>query len=83
VRLFGVTASNLVEATDEQLTLDAVLDVGTPEGRARDDASRAVDAIRARFGEGAVGPAALVDADGLRLKRQGDTQWGPRGRGDR
>ena len=83
VRLFGVTASNLVEATDEQLTLDAVLDVGTPEGQARDDASRAVDAIRARFGDSAVGPAALVEGDALRLKRQGDTQWGPRGRGDR
>ena len=83
VRLFGVTASNLVEATDEQLTLDAGLEADTVDGRARDDASRAVDAIRERFGDGAVGPAALVDPDGLRLKRQGDTQWGPRGRGDR
>jgi DNA polymerase-4 len=85
VRLFGVSLSNLVEASDEQLTLDAVLDAasGEVDGQARDDASRAVDAIRARFGEGAVGPAALAEADGLHLKRQGDTQWGPRGRGDR
>jgi DNA polymerase-4 len=89
VRLFGVSVSNLVEAQDEQLTLDAFLDgagVGSPSGpdpRAQDDASRAVDAIRARFGDAAVGPAALAEPDGLHLKRQGDTQWGPRGRGDR
>ena len=37
----------------------------------------AVDAIRRRFGAGAVGPAALLGAAGLRVKRQGDTQWGP------
>ncbi|HUP86094.1 MAG TPA: DNA polymerase IV [Acidimicrobiales bacterium] len=77
VRLFGVSLSNLVEASDEQLTLDSVLD-GAPEPRAQVDASRAVDAIRARFGENAVGPAVLADGDGLHLKRQGDTQWGPR-----
>jgi DNA polymerase-4 len=84
VRLFGVSLSNLVESQDEQLTLDAILDGDGPPGRqAQDDASRAVDAIRARFGEAAVGPAALAEPDGLHLKRQGDTQWGPRGRGDR
>ena len=83
VRLFGVSVSNLVEASDEQLTLDAILEGAAADQRGRDDASRAVDAIRARFGEAAVGPAVLADVDGLRLKRQGDTQWGPRGRGDR
>ena len=83
VRLFGVSLSNLAEAADEQLTLDAVLEGAAGDQRARDDASRAVDAIRERFGESAVGPATLAEADGLRLKRQGDTQWGPRGRGDR
>ena len=81
VRLFGVSLSNLVEASDEQLTLDAVLEGPAADQRGRDDASRAVDAIRERFGDAAVGPAVLADADGLRLKRQGDTQWGPRGRG--
>ena len=83
VRLFGVSLSNLIEASDEQLTLDAVLEGAAADQRGRDDASRAVDAIRERFGEAAVGPAALADAEGLRLKRLGDTQWGPRGRGDR
>ena len=83
VRLFGVSLSNLLEAADEQLTLDAVLEGAAGDQRARDDASRAVDAIRERFGESAVGPATLAEPDGLRLKRQGDTQWGPRGRGDR
>lgn len=81
VRLFGVSLSNLVEAQDEQLTLDAAV----ADHTAWEEASRAVEAIRARFGDGAVGPAALVEGvgAGLRLKRQGDTQWGPRGRGDR
>lgn len=77
VRLFGVSLSNLVEATDEQLTLDAAV----ADHTGWDDAARAVDAVRARFGDAAVGPATLVEADGagLRLKREGDTQWGPRG----
>jgi DNA polymerase IV len=41
------------------------------------DATRAIDLIRARFGQDAVGPAVLLGGQGLRLKRQGDTQWGP------
>jgi DNA polymerase-4 len=81
VRLFGVSASNLVDATDEQLTFDALAEKDA--GGRTEQAARAVDAIRDRFGDEAVGPAALVDADGMHLKRLGDTQWGPRGRGDR
>jgi DNA polymerase-4 len=41
------------------------------------DATRAIDRVRARFGAEAVGPAVLLDGDGLRVKRPGDTQWGP------
>jgi DNA polymerase-4 len=37
----------------------------------------AVDAIRARYGGSSVGPASLVGADGLRVRSQGDAQWGP------
>jgi DNA polymerase-4 len=40
-------------------------------------ASEAVDAVRARFGDTAVGPAVLLSGGGLRLKRRGDGQWGP------
>ncbi len=36
-----------------------------------------VDAIRAKFGTVAVGPASLVKNGALRSKRPGDTQWGP------
>jgi len=41
-------------------------------------ASEALDAVRSRFGTGAVGPAALAGPDGVDVKREGDTQWGPR-----
>jgi DNA polymerase-4 len=71
VRLFGVSVSNLVDDASRQLTL-ADVDAGGWGG-----VTAAVDEIRGRFGDGAVGPATLVDASGLRVKREGDTQWGP------
>ena len=37
----------------------------------------AIDAIRARYGGEAVGPASLVTPDGLRVRKRGDAQWGP------
>jgi DNA polymerase IV len=37
----------------------------------------AVSAIRARYGNASVGPAALVGREGLAVKERGDTQWGP------
>ena len=36
-----------------------------------------IDAIRSRFGSDAVGSAALASGGRLRIKRPGDTQWGP------
>jgi len=39
----------------------------------------AVTAIRARYGNASVGPAALVGRHGLGVKERGDTQWGPSG----
>ena len=77
VRLLGVSASGLRPAEAEQLTLDDVADANAGTAGGWDDAARAVDEIRARFGAGAVGPAALAGAAGLRVKRPGDTQWGP------
>ncbi len=64
VRLLGVVASNLSAAGARQLSLE--------DGWGA--ASEAVDRVRARFGEAAVGPAALV---GRGLKRTGSAQWGP------
>jgi DNA polymerase-4 len=43
----------------------------------------AVDAIRARYGGASVGPASLVGADGLRVRRRGEAQWGPTAPGGR
>ena len=71
VRLLGIHVSQLVEQSARQLSLD---DVETPSW---DEATGAIDAIRARFGADAIGPATLAGPDGVRVKRQGDQQWGP------
>jgi DNA polymerase IV len=71
VRLLGVSASGLVPGTARQLSFEDADAAPWPE------ASGAVDAIRARFGDGAIGPAAAVGRHGLRVKRTGDGQWGP------
>ena len=87
IRLLGVGVSNLTPAGTEpleQMRLD--LDPASPPERgsaqSRQRASGAVDAVRARFGDSAVGPATLLGPAGLRLKRSGDTQWGPSGEAD-
>ncbi len=56
-------------------------------GDAEDDAAHdaaqaaaldtAIAHVRERFGEGALAPAVLATSAGLRVKRRGDTQWGP------
>jgi DNA polymerase-4 len=71
VRLLGVSVSGLVAGGAHQLSFD---EAGEP---AWHEASGAVDAIRQRFGDGAIGPAAAVGRHGLRVKRRGDGQWGP------
>lgn len=96
VRLFGMSASNLTgpgERAGEQMELalgDAESDGRSRTGPGDADralawaaASNALSAVRLRYGDNAIGPAALLDGDGLRLKRQGDTQWGPSGGDDR
>jgi DNA polymerase IV len=78
VRLLGVGVSGLLEGAAHQLSFDDV--DGGPRGDGGGswhEASGAVDAIRERFGEAAIGPAAAVGPRGLRVKRRGDGQWGP------
>jgi DNA polymerase-4 len=71
VRLLGVSGSNLAEPGGRQLTFDDA----KPEEWER--AAAAIDSIRDRFGDSAVGPAALLAGGRIRAKRRGDQQWGP------
>jgi DNA polymerase-4 len=71
VRLLGVHVSQLVEGAARQLSLDDV------EAPSWDDATGAIDAIRARYGPGSIVPASLAGPDGIRVKKRGDQQWGP------
>jgi DNA polymerase-4 len=71
VRLLGVSVSQLTRGATRQLSLDDI------EAPGWIDATKAVDEIRRRFGDDAIVPAALRDADGIRVKRRGDQQWGP------
>lgn len=76
IRLLGVGVSALRGGTGGEAQLS--LDLGADDDRGSwREATEAVDAVRQRFGEAAVGPAALVGPTGVRVKRQGDTQWGP------
>jgi hypothetical protein len=90
VRLLGVSVANLVEGAPHQMALafedaDGAGATGHGPGdrstestdQSWHNAARAVDLVRARFGAKAVGPAVLLQPEGLRLKRQGDSQWGP------
>jgi len=86
VRLLGLAASKFA-APAEQLSLGLSGDgdaaaLGTRRPGSWTDASRAVDGVRERFGESAIGPASSVAAgpDGrraVRLVRTGTQQWGP------
>jgi DNA polymerase-4 len=88
IRLLGVGVSNLSPARGaaaEQMSLDLEAPAargGSPDASPAPEeswrqASGAVDAIRDRFGDTAVGPARLLGSDGLQTKRPGDTRWGP------
>ncbi|MBK5224258.1 MAG: DNA polymerase IV [Acidimicrobiia bacterium] len=70
VRLLGVAVTGLSEERSRQLTFD-------DPGPDWSDASRAVDEIRDRFGDTAIGPAAAATERGLKLTRRGAQQWGP------
>jgi DNA polymerase-4 len=84
IRLLGVSVSSLetrVTQLGEQLALldlERLADEDAhPISAAHTDLDSAVEAIRERYGTASVGPAALVGASGLRVKRLGDSQWGP------
>ena len=72
VRLLGVSVSNLTAGAARQLSLDQA------PGGDWAHAARAVDEVRRRFGDTAVGPASLLGEGGVRVKRRGDQQWGPK-----
>jgi DNA polymerase-4 len=71
VRLLGVQVSQLSDRSSRQLSLEDV------EAPSWDDATEAIDAIRARYGASSIVPASLAGPAGIRVKRQGDQQWGP------
>ncbi|MEO6317992.1 MAG: DNA polymerase IV, partial [Acidimicrobiales bacterium] len=71
VRLLGIHVSQLADRPARQLTFEDI------EAPSWDDATTAVDAIRARYGHDAIVPASLAEAGGIRVKRRGDQQWGP------
>ena len=71
VRLIGVSVSGLSQGIGRQLTLDEAGDAGW------DDATEAVDAIRARFGPAAIGPATLAEGGRVRVRQEGEAPWGP------
>jgi DNA polymerase-4 len=74
VRLLGVSLSQLVDGSVRQLSLDEVA------GPAWSEADSVVDEIRERFGDNAIGPAALAaKGEGIRRFEVGQQQWGPDG----
>jgi DNA polymerase IV len=72
VRLLGLSGSNL-GSPSTQMTFDD-LDPSIPDVAA---ATGALDAIRERFGDAAIGPASAVSANKLRRVERGGQQWGP------
>ncbi|HAS11211.1 MAG TPA: DNA polymerase IV, partial [Acidimicrobiaceae bacterium] len=84
VRLFGVGLANLADDAPHQLSLDDLTraaEAPAADGAAWSAVTEAVDAVRARFGDDALLPAALAEGGSLRAKRAGEQQWGPDDRG--
>ena len=71
VRLLGVGASGLVDASTQQLSLE-------DGSETHDAAEQVADRIRDRFGSSAIGPAAAIRSGrGLRSPLDADQRWGP------
>jgi DNA polymerase-4 len=85
IRLLGVSMSGLGEGGGpEQLALDlpapggdARAAAGGAPGEGWNEAERAIDAIRARFGHTAIGPAALSRGGRVRPLEPDRPVWGP------
>jgi len=83
IRLLGVSASGLSVGEADQLSFDLGdgLDEENQSATAREqswqDVTAAVDAIRGRFGRGAVGSAAMVTEEGVQVPARRDAPWGP------
>lgn len=87
VRLLGIGVANLGVDHGHQLALDfdqsasgTGADLSRVEKVAATDAL--VDDVRARFGNGAIGPASAAVDGTLRVKRRGEQQWGPNAAAD-
>ena len=72
VRLLGVSGSNL-GAPVAQLSFDDVAETAADRHATTD----ALDAIRHRFGNSAIGPASSISGGRLRRVERGSQQWGP------
>jgi DNA polymerase-4 len=77
VRLVGIGVSQLGGGDDHQLSLDDLLEPDRASEADWDEAEEAIDAVRARFGPTALGPASLTGPAGLRVAERGQQQWGP------
>jgi DNA polymerase-4 len=75
IRLLGVSVTGLAAGAARQLTFDELTEGAA--GPSWHEASSAIDEIRERFGDAAIGPASAVGRSGLRIKRRGDDPWGP------
>jgi DNA polymerase-4 len=76
VRLLGVGVSGFDGSPSVQLSLDDLVDPTSADANWT-EAEQAVDAVRARFGPDALGPASLAGPGGLRVVKKGQQQWGP------
>jgi len=72
VRLLGLSGSNL-GAPSAQLTFDDL----DPDAADVGATTEALDAIRGRFGNGAIGPASAISGGKLKRVERGSQQWGP------
>lgn len=77
IRLVGLGVSQFGEPAGEQLSLDDLLAPSERGDGGWGEAEGAIDAVRARFGAGALAPASLAEPRGIRVVRRGQQQWGP------